>query len=438
MVKGIVSRFRFINGRKRFTVTDGKADHGFFSREHLELGAAIVVTGEMRGDALEPSGIVVLSGEEAKEAYKAVEDALAASLELPSCPQLVKDSLSEKLGPLMQEAARTLIGAKKLGRSVMLRFHGDADGISGAFALTSVTSCKASQQNSAIYGVRDALRDMSTIGQESRPLVVLLDFGSNDASAEGLRLLEAAGIEHLIIDHHPPGEKPPEMVSPYCFPEGESRYTAGYLACEIAVACGMDKERALDLARIACSGDKSDLIENGDAERRKAMVLDYLAAHVSFGNNLDFYKKVMDNAELFSSIAQQADESIEEAAQKAMQRMRREGVAASFPLEGIIVKGEWPSASKVTTRVFEKLSGEEPLLCIGYTERSVIMRLNQAAADKGFSANDIAKSMKESMADFVEGGGGHVKAGAIRARKGFSKDIVSAIIKQISPHNPTI
>lgn len=427
-----MSKFRFVNGRKRFTVTDGKDEYSFFSREHLEHGAAIVVTGEMDGDMLEPSGLVVLSGEDAKGAYAIVEQALMASIDMPPAPQLVDDDLTRKLWPLMQDAAKTIISAKRLGRSAMLRFHGDADGISGAFALTSILNCKAFQQNSAVYGVRDALRDMSTIGQESRPLIILLDFGSNDASKEALHLLDAAGIEHLIIDHHPPGDAPPRMISPFLFPEGESRYTAGYLASEIAVACGMDKGKALELAKVACSGDKSDLLENGDAERKRAMVLDFLAAHVSFGNNLDFYRKVMDKDELFSSIAQQADESIEEAAQKAMMRSKTEGTVVSFPLDGIIVKGEWPSASKVTTRVFEKLAGEEPLICIGHTERSVILRLNNAAAKEGLSANDIAKSMMESMADFVEGGGGHVKAGAIRARKGFSKDIVAAIIKHIT------
>ncbi len=377
----------------------------------------------------------VLSGEDEARVLGAVRGGIAASVQLPAGPGLLKDDVTSKLWPAMRDAALDIISARTLGRSVMLRFHGDADGISGAFALTGIMQCKAFQQNSAIYSVKDALRDIAAIGQESRPMVILLDFGSADACAEALGLLTAAGIDYLVIDHHPYSAKSDKrIVNPFSVDENASHYTAGYLACEIATACGHDADAARGLAAVACSGDKSALIRNGPDEARKAMVLDFLASHVSFGNNLDFYKKVMGKAELFDSIARQADESIEEAAGRAMARMKKSGAGeldiVSFSLEGIAKRGEWPPSGKITTRVFDKLKGGRPLLCIGQTERSLIMRLDEKAAAMGLSADALAKKIRESMADFVEGGGGHAKAGAIRARAGFAKDVLNELVRE--------
>jgi RecJ-like exonuclease len=266
---------------------------------------------------------------------------------------------------------------------------------------------------------------------------MLLDFGSNDASVEGLNLLKAAGMEVLIIDHHPPGKtNEAQMVSPFRVADNVSRYTAGYLACEIAVACGLQKERGLELAKVACSGDKSAILGSGEDEMKKALVLDFLASHVSFGNNLDFYRNVMAKDDLFDSIMRQADESIEDAAEKALAKSKKQQEGAleivSFPLDALVKKGEWPSSSKITTRVYDKLcaQGDRPVLCIGYTDRSIIIRVNDRAAALGISANELAERIKSVMADFVEGGGGHVKAGAIKVKRGFSKDVLNELLRQ--------
>jgi len=386
--------------------------------------------------------LVILPVEKAQKIYEKVRESIKKAVQAPEQPSLVNDDLTRKIWPELKDVALELICAKKLGRSILLRFHGDADGICGAFAITNIVSCKAYQQNSAIYGIRDALRDIGTVGQENRPLVMLLDFGSSDACLEALELLRAAGIQHIIVDHHPPGLKMEKIaaVNPFKFAPNASKYTAGYLACEAAIACGMDKDEALALAKTACAGDKSSILEVGPVEKERALVLDFLAAHISFGNNLEFYKKVMSNAELFRSIAQQARESIEEAAQKATRGMKKTTVGgkleiATFPLEKIAKVGEWPPSSKITTHIYEKISNEQPekpVLCIGYTDRSLIIRLNDSAAELGLSANELAERLKKTMPDFVEGGGGHVRAGAIRVRTGFAKEVLAELVRTIS------
>jgi RecJ-like exonuclease len=461
-IEGLISRVRFFHGKKEYTLTDGNIEHQLKSDESIPQGAAVAVEGEMAVGGVVARKVVILEGEKARKVFEKAKDAIARSSSVPDAPSLLDDDIVKKIWPRLRYAAVELLCAKKLGRSVLMRFHGDADGICGAFALTSVIYCKAFQQNSAVYGVKDALRDISAIGQENRPLVVLLDFGSGDSSIEGLNRLTAAGIGYLVIDHHPYNHKENEkIINPISADESASKYTAGYLACEVATACGLEREKALELAKTSCAGDKSDIIGNGEADAKRAMVLDFLASHVSFGNNLDFYRNVMMKAELFDSIAVQADESIEDAAGKAMARMkvtettpkpetenrkleagnhaaeaaspqarRAEGRLriAVFSLENIVKRGEWPPSSKVTTRIFDKLKGEGPLLCIGHTDRTIIMRLNDGAVEMGLDANGLAEKMKTSMGDFVEGGGGHVRAGAIRAKAGFVKDVLNQLL----------
>jgi RecJ-like exonuclease len=439
-VEGVVSGVRYYSGEREYSLTDGKGDYTFRSRESIPSGSSVAVEADaVDGFRLAARSVAVLSGTEAQKTYGTVVAGLKKSASVPAAPSILSDGITAKLWPAMKEAALSLLCAKKLGRAVLLRFHGDADGICGAFALTSAVSCRAFQQNSAIYSVRDALRDMAAIGQENRPLIILLDFGSNDASVEGLNLLKAAGIETMIIDHHPPGKaNDVPIINPFRVESGSvSRYTAGYLACEIAVACGLPKERGAELARVACSGDKSTLLASDGEDAKKALVLDFLASHVSFGNNLDFYRSVMAKHELFSSIILQADESISDAAEKALakskKQQRGELEIVSFPLDALVKKGEWPPSSKITTRVYDLLcaQGGRPLLCIGYTERSIIIRLNDKAAALGLSANEFAERIKVAMADFVDGGGGHVKAGAIRVKRGFSKEVLNELLRQV-------
>lgn len=428
---GVVCRVRFGHGKREYTLTDGKDEFRLFTDENLAQGSCIKVQGEMSAGGMLAERIIALEGSAEKETLERVKAAIRDSAMLPGAPVLFGGAAP--FWEMLRDAAGEALCARKLGRSVLVRFHGDADGIASAIALTGILRAKALQQNSAVYSVRDALRDLAFIGQESRPLVILLDFGSS--SKEGLGLLRAAGVDYLVIDHHPYEDKEnPSIINPLRMQPESSKFCAGYLSCEVAAMCGMRKEDAMSWARVACAGDKSDILGSGPEDARKAMVLDFLASHVAYGNSLEFYQKVMGQEELFGSIAEQAEQSIEEAALKAISRMKKaEGKVeiAYFSLEGIAKRGEWPPSSKITTRVFDKLAREKPLVCIGYTERSLIMRLNDGAVASGLSANSLAESMKGSMGDFVEGGGGHAKAGAIRAKEGFVKEILNQLIDRI-------
>lgn len=371
-------------------------------------------------------------------------DSLGNLADLEITP-FVQDNITEKIIPKLKEMCEQLKKAKKDGRFILLKFHNDADGISGALALTKMIRCRAYQQNGAIYTVKDAFRDLHILGNECKPLVVFLDFGMNKESEEGLKYLKAAAVDVIVIDHHKPTtdiQKIADLsVNPWEFQDqiqdvNPSIYVAGYLAVELARLCGLESEKALEYARIACAGDKSNLLQINEKDKEGALVLDYLAMNSSFGNNLEFYKNVMNKKELFQSISRQAQEKVSEAVNVLLRsdnKREANGITIySFDIEKVIEKGEFPNRSKVTTGVFEHLNNEEePIVVFGCGDKVLIMRANQKAVENGVDLAAIAKEMNEVMKDFVISGGGHMKAAAIRIRVGYVKSVVNAIIEKI-------
>ncbi|MBI5224119.1 hypothetical protein HY990_06895 [Candidatus Micrarchaeota archaeon] len=440
-IEGIVTRIgRSYSSEKTYIVSDGKTEFQIGTREYIPLGTAVKVIGELSGEKIIARKIETLMGEIAKDAIQRINEQITNTINVPSTLEIVKNETTVKFYPKMKEMTLRLICARKLNRPTIVRFHGDADGICSALAITSIINAKTYQQNSAIYNVKDALFDIENIGQETNPLAVFVDFGSGEKNLEAIKLLKAAGIEVLIIDHHPFVESQyAHLFNPLAFDPNSSKYCCGYLCAEIAILAGAPKDKMLDLAKTAAAGDKSDILEIGEKEVTKALVLDFLSAHASFGNKLEFYKNVLAKEDLFNSLAKQAEEEISEASRKIIRsEVKRVNAGTieivSFCLNSFITKGEWPPSSKITTRIFEiivKETPEVPIICLGYNERTIIIRINERGAKMGLDSNKIAQDILEIMPDFVEGGGGHIRAGAIRVREGFVREVLGQIIKRI-------
>ncbi len=438
---GLVTRSRNFRGRCECKATDGKTEYSLENTERVP-GSIIKVSGvflDASGFLVRPKEAVVLAGVEEKEARARIEGEVAASLTLNTEKPVCDDETARKLRENAEGLVRRLLVASRLGRSIFVRFHHDADGISGAFALSEFIRCRTYQQNSAVYSVRDAVRDLGNLHNESRPVMILLDFGSGKESAEGIQLLKAAGIEVIIIDHHPPDKKTlglaDEALSPWLVIDEEraSRYSAGYIAAEMAAMCGVD---AAKYAKSACAGDKSEIIGIGEEDRKRALVLDYLAANSSYGNNLEFYRKVLNSEELFRSLWGQAEEKISEAAEPLMRGAKgREANGTSvyvFDLDKTVVPKEFPNRSKVATRLFETLCKDRKnVVVLGTGQKCVIMRASGEAVANGADLAKLIEGVKKSMKDFVIGGGGHSRAAALRVREGYEKTIVDELVRSI-------
>ncbi|MFH1393947.1 MAG: DHH family phosphoesterase [Candidatus Micrarchaeota archaeon] len=436
----LVTGVRHYHGQAECRMTDGKSTYSVQCHDCIP-GRVMHIRGivtDFTKMQVSLSEKMELSGEEEKEALRDIESAAAANAIVSLDSWICNDETAKKMRVPMEALARRILAASKLGRFVLLRFHNDADGISGAFALTSFLRCRTYQQNSAVYSARDAVRDLGNLHNESWPLVILLDFGANKESSEGIKILKAAGIEVIIIDHHPPNNETLALadlaLTPWQFlgEERASRYVAGYLASEIAMMCG----GVADFARVACAGDKSEIIEVGEEDKKKALVLDYLAANSSFGNNLDFYKSVLKNDDLFHSLWLQADEKIGEAASALLEGAKPRVVGELqihiFDLDRVVIPKEFPNRSKVATRMFEILGKENvPLVVLGYGDRTVIMRANAQAIEKKADLSRLASEIRASMKDFVLSGGGHSRAAALQVKEGFAKLVIEELIRML-------
>jgi RecJ-like exonuclease len=440
-VRGVITYSKYFGGERKYFLNSGDAKFTFRSRDSFGNGDVVSVEGVLENladFAIKPGGVILLEGKESDDAYAEIEKKVMANAKINNSI-LFENPASAALKDKMETVSRKLLSAKELNRFILLRFHGDADGIAGALALKNFIRFKPYQQNSAVYSPRDAVNDLGLLHHENRPLAVLLDFGTNKESLDGLNLLKAGGIEVICIDHHPL-HRPLEakvgiLLSPWLVEglEDASQYTAGYLAAEIANMCNV--ENVENLARIACAGDKSGVAAPGDEDRKTALVLDYLAAHASFGNSLDFYADVLENKELFSSIWSQASEKINavlDAVLPKIKKTEKKGIIIYIvPLETVVIPKEFPNKSKVTTAVFENFRTDSPMITIGYGKRTVILRGNDAFVKKGYSFSDIIGKLSSDMKDFVVAGGGHAKAAAMRVKEDYGKSVVDRLMEEL-------
>lgn len=443
-LEGILTRSYSVKGKCESIIFDGKEELEVVSEKFLPSGSLVQAEGTIENFfgilKLRASLFELIPEQEAEEKYKLIKEKAEASVPLKQTKFLINDNMMEQLRPKIETIARKLYVAQKLGRNIVVRFHNDGDGISGALSLSQFLRGNYIQNSSAVYTVSNALRDLSFLQHTRAPLLVFVDFGNGNESKDGVALLKAGGVELISIDHHPPFEGIENYVSCILNPwliepsEGSSSYTAGYLCAELSKTLGNNTEK---YARISLTSDKSDLLEFEEEIKNIGLVLNYIAAHAPHTSTLEFYSKVLSNQELFSSILLQAREKIDELIRLSKNSLKEEkvGVFSVFHINlgTIVKKHEFPGLGKSATQVFEALIPKDnPAILIAYGPEVVVLRLNTLAVENGADGTKIIASLKENMGDFIENGGGHVKAAALRVKEGFEKNILDEIIHLLS------
>ncbi|MEK6981874.1 MAG: DHH family phosphoesterase [Candidatus Micrarchaeota archaeon] len=432
-----------------YEITDGIITYNFFYDKFLNKGDIIKLDSTIKNPlsfSLSVNAISSYKDNLALEKRKEIEEKMMDSLVLPKTNLFVQDPTTTKILPLFEQIARYLHLVKRSNKFVLLKYHNDADGICAALSITSFLKCRSEQQKSAVYSEKDAVRDLETITNETNPVVVFVDFGASIESQNGLKLLKAGGATIIIIDHHPPSKEISNhsyiFVSPWAVSDESesSRYPAGYLCAEIAKYFTNDDSEIAklnDYAKIACAGDKSKILEITEQDRRKALALDYIALYGGYPN-LSFYKKILSSPDILSSILEQAEEKLNAILSNAKRRMIQKDLpnvtVYLLELEGLTKQYEFPSKGKAATTIFEALVKEnptKPIIVIGYGKQTVVIRINDLAAEAGYSGKEIAETTKTTMKDFVESAGGHQKAAAVRVKKEFAKSVAEELVKII-------
>lgn len=206
------------------------------------------------------------------------------------------DSVTEKMWKRLRDAMALFAKKLMLGAPIVIRFHNDIDGASGAYALykTLAFVLESSEHlaykpniawrmhGSVFYTKDDAINDLLMCNNYEcveKPLLLIVDFGTSEESNAGL---EAAKEKFDIVwlDHHPivegfGGGELKHYINPWNF-GGDSNYTAGFLACVFAKTLTNVDTREIEEASFI--GDYSEYSKPSVGSRKLAALLDLLTS----------------------------------------------------------------------------------------------------------------------------------------------------------------
>jgi RecJ-like exonuclease len=340
---------------------------------------------------------------------------------------------------------------------ILLRYHGDCDGICAALSIYLSIKWLARKMDweeyrkkllvfknpSAIYELRAVMDDMELVRHmqpPTPPLAVLLDFSVNPESLDSMIALKKANFSILIVDHHPLQSEVLKtatlLVSPWVH-GGSSDFSAGFIAGEIAKKINPIDELE-ELEKIALIGDKSRLLSSHEDElEQKALALDFMASSSDFAESLEVYHSVLKDPKNLSLIYRRAVKKIELVKKEAARYTKLKEFSNGFKLVLLRLDrfrtGEFPGRGKITGEVHDEFDKklDAPLVTVGYGEQMMHFRANAKAREAGFNANHLIGELKGEMSDAIDSGGGHDVAAGLRVNKGFERMVLDEIIKKI-------
>jgi RecJ-like exonuclease len=366
------------------------------------------------------------------------------------------DAVLKSMGRDFECAAEMVKKYTAASSPVILRYHGDCDGICSALSLYLAIKGSFIEKEwpeyrkkmlvfknpSAIYEVRSVLDDMELIRHmqsPATPLALLTDFSVNNESLDSLKALKKAGFGILIADHHPIIPEVEEvanlLVSPWSH-GGSSDYSAGLIAGEIAKRIKPFDNLGM-LQKVALTGDKSRLLHPDENLTKKALALDFIASSSDFAESLELYYAVLNNQKDVDAVYNKAVKKIEllkkDAAKYVKLKEFRNGFRVVLLRFDRLKGGEFPGKGKITGEVHDEFNSklDAPLVTVGYGNRMMHFRANSKAREAGFNANKLIGELKSEMSNAVESGGGHDVAAGLRVHAGFERMVLEEIIKKI-------
>ncbi|MDD1764013.1 MAG: DHH family phosphoesterase [Methanobacteriaceae archaeon] len=464
---------------------------------HIQTGHMVEVLGEvsLHGGKIqiETEYLERLTGPEAAEARKIIDEALDKRAQPESTTLLQESPTLEKLRPLLARAAHSIRRAILDGRSILVRHHADADGICAGVAVEKAVIPLIKEINPAndsewhyfrrspskapFYELEDVVKDLSFALEDQErhgqklPLVVLLDNGSTEEDILALMKVKVYDMEIVVVDHHYPGiveegrvavdDYVDVHVNPYLV-GGDSQITAGALAVELAGMINPEvTDRIKHLPGIAAVGDHA---RSPEAERYIDIAaekgydwddLEKIATTVDFEA---FYLRFMNGRGIMDTILglgnRDKHNKLVDALYKESQRRVKWQLAAAMPnlktqnlpngvvfnvldVEKYAHKFTYPAPGKtcgyVHDQIVQKHGEETPILTLAYGPDFGVIRATDAVNEKfGFNLNTIILKLAEEIPEAGIDGGGHECAGSLKFVEGLSKKVLSGFAQKVA------
>ncbi|MDE1865161.1 MAG: hypothetical protein KGH94_00780 [Candidatus Micrarchaeota archaeon] len=394
-----------------------------------------------------------------KAAYKKLIGSLVKRAELKSRVAAVlsesRGSYGKPAGPMagiLAKAAEVIMRSFISGAPIIVRFHGDGDGVAGAVALYRAMGKMVErglsperqvswQTNRDVVYSKEAFYSdrllFSSYRSVERPLLVIIDFGTHTDSNDSIKMAEQL-CEVVWIDHHtlPEGFDPGKRsiyINPFDY-GSDSRLSAGLVASLISQSIGAE---CRDLMEAALISDHSACADYSNAPARKsALVLDYMITRrESDSSSLRKIDTVVrDRAkleELYSKVGGMMDDAIS-AGTAAMKRYRTLDGTNIYTIDFKKVRsGDYPAPGRFSSEMqyhLEVTTGK-PAITAVYYGNYVSIRVSKGISERVDLIGIIGRLGKESSGAVT--GGGHREAASIRIGSYDTLEVLSMLLDSL-------
>lgn len=392
--------------------------------------------------------------------YSIAEKILDHKKEYTTSIKEIKKILSS-MSQSFLNSSKLLIKKLITGSPIIVRFHNDADGSSGAYALFLAINELIklfdiqykphiiwSMQKTVSYGIEDSMADLYITSQYSsleKPLLLITDFGTSKQSNGGVeKVLEKFDI--IWLEHHPIEEgfnykKISNYINPWLF-GGDSNITAGFLSCIFAYyLSGLE---LAELENASMIGDYSLYADLKKSGAELSAFLDMVTSDPriisSVSNNLTPAEiaAVLNDKERYASLLSSAKIKMEESIHAAMDKIRQYKsktlliYVSDFSLSRNR-ESRYPLPGRFSSKLLDYLSSKNTLPCvlILYFGFYISIRVDKKIAEK-LDILKIITTIKSEHEDDVEAGGGHISAASMKVSEGADKkEYIKLIVNMI-------
>ena len=390
--------------------------------------------------------------------FESVLSALISRIEMHPLQKTGIKPLDEALSSMdekLSAAAKRIMLNFISGAPIIVRFHNDGDGASGAVALykaleklaketrLGTSNCIWTMNKGVAYTMQslsyDRLR-LSSYHSVVKPLLLMTDFGTLEESEAAVKSAQDL-MDIVWLDHHPVYDGfNSSSVHSYINPwlEGlSSDVTAGALTC--AVAGKLSGTRIKNLTKASLLSDHSAYAEDEPEPSELAVIMDAMTTDASSRGSNMTPKNILATIEDESSrqlVFTQAKSQMDEAVSNGMKylKSRRAGNATIATLDyshisenyyGYVRHGRFTSI--FSDSVMAKFG---PSITIVYNKSLASIRVSKELSGK-LRLLSLISEMKNDT-DYISNGGGHNEAASVKLEDEYAmRDFLALLYREI-------
>ncbi len=368
------------------------------------------------------------------------------------------DAATARMWGKLEEVAWLIVRKMVVSAPILVRFHNDADGAGGAYALYLslkelserlglAGNCIWTMHRSVSYRREDCMADILTSNAYActeKPLALMIDFGTNPDSNGGIECA-VDRFDVAWLDHHPlvegfGGYGIKDYVNTWQFGSG-SEYTAGLL-CAAMCKC-FSKVDTSEIEGASLIGDYSR--HAGAAGAELSALLDFLTSDLQavYGPSKanitpQEIDAIVKDRERSSEMLRYAQIRMDEALDRGMAAVKlsavKEFTIATLDFEDVRHEdSKYPLPGRYSSKLLDRIegSGAVKACLVVSVGQYLLIRLGSGICGR-IGVDALVEFMKSGYPDIVEGGGGHRCAGSIKLKdKEASAEMAGALVKEV-------